>query len=310
MLHCSQQIILWSLIFIIVTIVIFYIMIYYELNNLPNTIIDTLSARFDKPCQLEFPLGYRETVYVPKKNGVYEKKLATALLDVSFMTSTGNCAAILPIQSPPNFPNQVRLEGLVPVSNDWSFLGYIFYDQDSKQAIFAFTGTEKKSLWMADARYHQVPCSSLNNYTEGMLMHEGFYGVYLAVRDQLWRWWNSNPWVEDLFITGHSLGGALSSICAFDFANASHSNLIHYSFASPRVANVCFANAFAKQVPQSLRVENTEDLLVMIVLSQLFSYTYEHLGQNVPFTVSGGSLSYNHIDSYYYNLPSEPECAQ
>lgn len=307
MLQQNQQIILWSLIFVIVTIVIFYIMIYYELNNLPNTIIDTLSERFDKPCQLEFPLGYREPVYVPKKNGVYEKKLATALLDVSFMTSTGNCSTILPIENPPRFPNQVRLEGLVPVSNDWAFLGYIFYNQDSKQAIFAFTGTERKSLWQADARYHQVQCSGLNNYSSGMLMHEGFYGVYMAVRWQLWSWWGQNPWVKDLFITGHSLGGALSSICAFDF---SEYKPIHYSFASPRVANVCFAKKFNEIVPQSLRVENTEDLLVMIVLSQLFSYTYEHLGQNVPFTVSGGSLSYNHIDSYYYNLPSEPECAQ
>lgn len=307
MTHYSQQIILWCMIFVVITIIIFYVFLYYELNNLPNTIIDALSTRFDNPCQLSFPLTYREPVYVPEKNGVYEKKLATALLDTSFMTSSANCTTILPIMNPPGFDEQLRIEGLVPISNDWAMIAYIFWNQQTGQAIFAFTGTERKSLWQADARYHQIPPTSLNHYSQGMLMHEGFYGVYMSVRQQLWNWQSENSWVKDLFITGHSLGGALSAICAFDFSDF---NPIHYSFASPRIANVCFANSFNQIVSQSLRVCNTEDLVTDLILSQLFSYTYEHLGQNTPFTISGGSLSYNHIDAYYYNLPNEPECAE
>jgi triacylglycerol lipase len=310
MLQCNQQIILWVLIFVVITIIIFYVFLYWELNNLPNTIIDTLSARFDKPCELSFPLVYREPVYVPKKNGVYEKKLAVALIDVCFMTSTGNCSAILPILSPPGFPNQLRLEGLVPVSNDWAFLAYIFWNEQTGEAIFSFTGTERKSLWQADARYQQQECSGLNNYSPGMLMHSGFYGVYTAIREQLWEWYDNNKiWLRHLFITGHSLGGALSSICAFDFAGI-EAQIINYAFASPRVANVEFADIFSKLVPQSLDVVNFDDIVTQLILAQLFSYTYETLGQLTPFRASLGSLSRNHIDAYYYNLPEEPECAK
>ena len=312
MLYPAEQIILWAIIFIIITIVIFYFLIYYQLVNIPNTIVNELSSRFDKNCTFTIPLGYREAVYVPTKSGVYEKKLATALVDVSFMTSSANCPDILPLENPPGFTDQLRLEGIEPVSKENVFIGYIFWNRTTKQAIFSFTGTEQKVLWQADIRYKQVKPDQLNGYIDGMLVHEGFYGVYLCIRNQLWDWWDDNKnWVSDLFICGHSLGGALSNLTAFDFGDVFGNNKypIHYSIASPRVCNVLFAQEFKERIPTSLAILNIDDLVPNLILSQLFSYTYESLQQIVPFIYSGGSLSYNHIDSYYYNLPEEPMCA-
>ena len=156
MLYSGEEIILWGLIFIIATIVIFYFLIYYQLTNIPNTIVNELSSRFDKQCNFTLPLGYREAVYVPTKPGYYEKKLATALVDVSFMTSSANCPDILPLENPPGFTDQLRLEGIEPVSKENVFLGYIFWNRQTRKAIFSFTGTEQKSLWQADIRYKQV----------------------------------------------------------------------------------------------------------------------------------------------------------
>ena len=312
-LDSAEEIILWGLIFAIIVIIIFYFLIYYQLASLPDTIVSTLASKYDNPCSLNFPLEYRENIYVPKENGVYEKKLATALLDTCFMTSSANCTAILPIANPPGFTNQLQINGIERVSQQNLFIGYIFWNELTGQVVFAFSGTETLAAWKADFRFHQVPPIELNGYVDGMLVHQGFYDVYMAVRSQLICWWNNNhQWVRHLFITGHSLGAAVSSLCAFDFNGVfkEHKKPIVYTFASPRVANVEFAKEFDRKMPHSINVVNVDDLIPSLVLAQLFNYTYETLGQLTPFIKSGGSLSYNHIDSYYYNLPEEPECAK
>lgn len=303
-------VILWAIIAIIITIIVFYFLIYWELTNLPNTIVTALSNRFSKPCELDFPLEYREAVYIPETNGVYEKKLATALLDTCFMTSSANCATILPIPNPPGFTDQLRIEGVVNGEN--ILLAYIFWNESTGQAIIASSGTESLAAWRADFTISQVPPTGINGYQEGMLMHKGFYNVYMAMRNRLWDWYSFNPWVTTLFTTGHSLGASLASICAFDFSNGSTNitNIINYTYGSPRIANVVFAQQFDQQISTSINVINTEDVVPSLVLAQFFDYTYETLGQLVPFIDSGGSLSYNHINSYYYNLPDEPECAK
>jgi nuclear pore complex protein Nup85 len=48
-------------------------------------------------------------------------------------------------------------------------------------------------------------------------------------------------------VTGHSLGGALSTLCAFDCARRSwrgvpRPHLVHYNYGSPRVGNKAFAD--------------------------------------------------------------------
>jgi len=311
-LAVPEEIILWGLVFIIATIVIFYFLIYYQLISIPDTVINTLANKYDKPCCLNFPLEYREKIYTPKENGVYEKKLATALLDTCFMTSTANCTKILPIENPPGFTNQLQLDGIEPVSKEKLFIGYIFWNESTGKVIFAFSGTETLIAWKADFRFHQIQPTGLNGYEDGMLVHQGFYDVYSAIQCQLWDWWKKNRnWVTDLFITGHSLGASVASIAAFDFSGVFNNKTpIVYTFATPRLGNVKFAKEYDKKIPNSINVVNTEDLIPALVLAQLFDYTYETLGQVMPFIKSGGSLSYNHIDSYYYNLPNEPECAK
>jgi len=312
-LSTPEEIILYGLIIAVIVIMIFYFLIYYQLVSLPDTVVNALAEKYDSPCDLKFSLTYREAVYVPRQNGIYEKKLATALLDVCFMTSSANCTAILPIENPPGFTDQLQLNGIEPVSHQNLFIGYIFWNQSTNRAIFCFSGTEQIAAWKADFRYHQVPPTQLNGYKDCMLVHEGFYEIYTAIRDQLWCWYNENSkWIKHLFICGHSLGASLALLSSFDFSGISkeHKKIISYFYGSPRVGNVEFAKQFDIKVPHAINVVNTEDLIPALVLAQLFGYTYETVKNLVPFIKSGGSLSYNHIDAYYYNLPDEPECAK
>lgn len=191
--------------------------------------------------------------------------------------------------------------------------------------------------WEADIDYAQVAPTVLNGYKDGVLVHEGFYNIYKSIRDILWTWWNKNSyWVKTLYITGHSLGGALSTICAYDFAevfldrecgiNACNSrkcnpnivdecgdeclimNLpIHYSFAAPRSGNSLYAQTFNERLPTSIRVNNSEDAVPQLPPASWLGYNYEHTGNNLPFTISLASLSEDHIQAYSQHLP---ECAQ
>jgi triacylglycerol lipase len=309
MLACYMNVVLWILVFVIITIIIFYVLITFTIINLPETVVTTLSEKFDHPCTLDFPLSYREPVYIPKQNGVYEKKLAVALIDVCYIASSGNCNDFLPIPNPPGFTNQLRIEGQVPTSSQSLLLAYIFWNEQTGRVIYSFVGTETKPLWECDIMYWQTNPNELNGSTSDMLVHQGFYSVYLAARTQLWDWYNANKsWVKYLFTVGHSLGSSLASLAAFDFADTP-TEIISYTYGGPRVGNVAFAQGFQNRVPTALRIFNSEDIIVDIILAQLFQWTYCSLGQNVPFTKSGGSLAYNHLKSYYFDLPGNPVCA-
>src|SRR5436853_3482732 len=147
MLTCAQQITLYIFLAIVLTLIFCYVLVCHQVVNMPNLILGKISQRFSNPCDIQFPLVYREAVYIPKTNGVYEQKLAIALTDVAYMTSNANCQEILPIENPPGFSQQLRIEGIEPVSGEKVMLAYIFWNQFSRQVIISFTGTEAKCLW-------------------------------------------------------------------------------------------------------------------------------------------------------------------
>lgn len=332
---------LWSLIAVFVTIVICIIIFTLYIDITINDFINKYIGNVNSFCDNPPPIVYREEVYIPYENGVYEKPLATALVDISTNTSNANCSSVLPIPNPPGFTHQLRVEGLEPINGNKVMFAYIFWNRRTCHAVISFTGTFFKSEWQSDFEFEQIPPTALNGYKDGVLIHKGFYDIYMSIRDQLWNWWTTNQsWVRTLYITGHSLGGALSTICGYDFAevffdkdcnvSAACNSLtctpdisntcndpciakflpIHYSFAAPRSGNTTYARTFNQRLPTSLRINNTEDVVPDLPLSTWEGYTYEHTASNVPFTISLGSLRDNHIQAYYYHLPECPQVAR
>ncbi|CAH6418189.1 Class 3 lipase, partial [uncultured virus] len=305
-------------------------------ESVRNSYIREFNRHLDDFCKNLPPTIYRRTVRIPYQNGTYERPLAIALVDISINTSEANCSNVLPLKNPPGFTKQLRVEGVDPISGNLLMFAYIFWSRKFCHAVISFTGTVFLSEWQSNFQYEQVAPTVLNGYQGGVLVHKGFYNIYLSIRDQLWNWWNSNPWVQTLYITGHSLGGALSTICAYDFANVfasrggcdsqvsnqtkSDSNRdfqsqnaidnvypIHYSFAAPRSGNSTYARVFNRRLPTSLRINNTEDLIPQLPPATWRKWNYEQTGGNIPFTISLPTLSDDHIQAYIYHLP---ECAQ
>lgn len=115
------------------------------------------------------------------------------------------------------------------------------------------------------------------------MVHVGFLRAYLSVRHRLLdildvlRLREEEPWT--VYVTGHSLGGALATICAADVAALYDREVVMYNFGSPRVGNMAFVNRFNKLVPNAFRVVNDADLVARVPRSRLMNY--HHVARTV-----------------------------
>ena len=91
-----------------------------------------------------------------------------------------------------------------------------------------------------------------------------------------------------LFLTGHSLGGALATIATvhLDLANEPVNGL--YTFGSPRVGNAAFADKFQRFNSRTFRFVNHNDLVTRVALRRM---KYQHVGQMMYFNVMGKLFS-------------------
>ncbi len=135
----------------------------------------------------------------------------------------------------------------------------------------------------------------------------------------------------NIYVTGHSLGGALATLATahikrlIDKEDISAHHPTLYSFASPRVGDDKFAQAFNKL--ECYRVANSEDLVPNIPLPTLLPMAgrlptrsgilqgvtdllnknlYQHVGVPIYFTLQRQSISDNHTLPVYFEALVPP----
>ena len=107
-------------------------------------------------------------------------------------------------------------------------------------------------------------------------VHAGFAAAYASVRrhvrsalDAALQGGGAGP-ASALLVTGHSLGGALATLCAADVAESWEAAgvpasrrplLLMHTFGSPRVGDLRFTTRFAELVPHALRIVAGKDLV-------------------------------------------------
>lgn len=302
----------------IVAVTIAVLIVIYIVYKLYFGFLDKTIAKLTEDVQqscLEFgPARYRYTLTPPAINGKYEHRVATALWDIGTAVSLSNCTDMVGI--PPPFHEMVKIVS----PKDDQMHAYIFSNET--MACIAFSGTYAKQQWYSNLKINQVrpevllQDSSFSNKGD-IKVHEGYYEIYKSIRDDLHKWWHQNrDGKTHLFITGHSLGGAMSTLCAFDFTRIVHNyghswssdpspQMVHYAMSSPRVGNVEFAETFDWMSPYSIRVYNTEDIVVALPPAVWGGNVYQHVCAKrgaVAFTKTLPTLSATHIDAYE-NLP-------
>ena len=270
----------------------FKIFIDYQINNLTKTM--------QAQC-LADPLVYREIVIIPTRYTRYNKKLATILWDMGGAVSSSNCKEI-PIPAPFNCQHIVY-------DDKPTMYGQFFWADHERSnvnyACLIFSGTYNATQWKTNMNVDLVTAHELNDTSKDTKIHGGFWSIYRSIREEIWRWLAEHgPRIKWLIISGRSLGGALSTICAFDLATQLQKmkiRLIHYTFASPRVGNPTFAAKFNEIIPNSFRVYNTEDVVVDLPPPIWRDNIYQHVGtvkNSKSFNVNVGNLVDNHIEAY------------
>lgn len=100
-------------------------------------------------------------------------------------------------------------------------------------------------------------------------VHKGFKDAYHSVRKTVWQLvYATTGWSEEWKVcaTGHSLGGALAALCAFDYANTRDENtngpkVFMMNFGCPRIGNSTFQKLYQKTVEHSCRVAIGDDII-------------------------------------------------
>jgi len=163
---------------------------------------------------------------------------------------------------------------------DTDTYGYIAHSNNS--IIIGFRGTNDFSLknWVTDFEfwrrtpYHDVP---------GAEVHYGWYTVYEKLKPVLLpviRALEAKYPKYHIYTTGHSLGAALSILCAVDLAREGIQNVEVYNFGDTRVGNHAFAKYFKTMVPLTRRTTNQNDLVVHYPAEWL---GYHHVATEVWF---------------------------
>lgn len=237
----------------------------------------------------------------------YAYEDAQALLQLSLMTTAANSRDVS-LGTPSWLQDTEVFYGVCPIpllaeKTPPALLAHVLYSPTSNIVFMVFTGTSNICMASLDLDYTQVEVEKLYNYEPGMKAHRGFYNAYVSVRDQLWNILDKYEKTPKIFITGHSLGGGLSQLCALDFAQY---NPIHYSFASPSVFNEKACGKFANVVSKSYRVANISDIVTSSPLAIMPNGDkFYHVGVLAAFQRNMDSLSENHSLAYVteYNIP-------
>jgi hypothetical protein len=183
----------------------------------------------------------------------------------------------------------------------------LYTNQSTNTILIFFSGTRYITEWYDNFNFQQSSTTFLNN--SAALIHTGFNTIYSSFRDALinriYNLLKVNP-NQTIVCSGHSLGGALATVCYADiFINNLTSNVTLYSFASPRVGNIDFVNIVNKK-GNSYRIVNTEDIVPILILPIMGrNIIYEHIGNEVPFTLNLGDYDPNHTDAYTLYLESQ-----
>lgn len=180
-----------------------------------------------------------------------------------------------------------------------------FVAKRGNQAFLVFRGTVTGREWFFDLEANMRDYR-LKNWGQ---VASGFMKIYDRCRESFIEALGALPAETQLFITGHSLGAALSTVALPDVVDSTHfKSPTLYNFASPRVGDNTFVQAFnALPGKRAFRLVNTSDVVTTVPfptpLPLIFpSGFYSHIDTPVDFTVQANDVGKNHSMDLYLQM--------
>lgn len=195
-------------------------------------------------------------------------------------------------------PNNEQIEELEKIAMGIPKVYFGFALTSSKNNIIALRGTQSIFEWVLDATIPQVdvPLGWFDHKKfEQAKIHLGFLILFLFLVEQILEAAKKFDSSLPCYITGHSLGAALATLAPVPVKLLTENDAVEmYNYASPRVGNPPFAEAYNMSVPGSYRVVNLADLVAILPPTEVFSWLYEHVGTEWSFLNESGNVSGNH----------------
>jgi len=144
--------------------------------------------------------------------------------------------------------------------------------------------------------------SRLTQAQRGARVHLGFNRAYSRLRPDIVAALNQHRG-KNVYVFGHSLGGALASLCALDIRvnlTRDFRNVTHIVSGSPRVGDEAFRQAFERTVPNNLRIALQGDPVAMIpkaTLPRVKSTKFVHAGRLFQMGADGVWIRPNDIET-------------
>lgn len=184
--------------------------------------------------------------------------------------------------------------------NDSHIFGLVAFNDAEKTALVAFRGTKTPVEWLADFDAAPVP---FDHEPEAGGVHMGFQLLFEHIHPSFAELLQKCVGATRILVTGHSLGGAIAELAAFDIVSEKLSEVAPelYTLAQPRVGGPVFAHSFNKHISICFRVVNFLDTVPQVPLPPI----YLHVGQEV--LIHGGfrplDITYaHHLTTYLAGL--------
>jgi len=186
-----------------------------------------------------------------------------------------------------------------------SIFGLVALNVTDQTVIVAIRGTKTIWEWVADI--DALPVPFIPGPDAGPA-HMGFLLVYMHIRRSILDLLRSKcQGAKRIWVTGHSLGGALAEYCCYDIQKNGSAGVAPemHTFAGPRGGDIPFAGTFNKAISVCYRIVNFMDVVPQVPLPPL----YQHVGQEV--LVHGGfkplDVAYaHHLTTYLAGLKKLP----
>jgi len=139
-----------------------------------------------------------------------------------------------------------------------------FVATKDKSIYIVWRGSSSKKDFQNDASIDKVPFVQ-----DGEKVHIGFKSSWDAVKDETYKSFEKalstlggEGEVDNIVVCGHSLGAAVSTLCAYEIYSIYKSNkIICCTIGSPRVGNKVFKQNFDKSSIESLRIVHNNDVV-------------------------------------------------
>jgi hypothetical protein len=157
--------------------------------------------------------------------------------------------------------------------------------------VVAFRGSKDPVDFVQDAKFELAEYIWLHNKPV-VEVHAGFLEDFQAIGgpvvDRVKSLFAGSGAGRPIYVTGHSLGGALAVLCALELVREKIPVTGVYTFGQPRVGNRAFADLYdARLADRTWRLVNANDLVPRLPGRLL---GYRHCGQEILLAGGGGYL--------------------